>query len=110
MKTINFLTYGDEPIIHEDSRFSITHENTGSFCEEDEWECVVCPKSNMSIYEILDITKEIFNYDIFSIMENGEVVDTEETVRVCHLCGSTCDNKYCTNNTCAEFIRENKSN
>lgn len=27
----------------------------------------------------------------------------KQDTRQCHLCGSTMDNKYCTNETCAEF-------
>ena len=30
--------------------------------------------------------------------------------RLCHLCGSPTENKYCTNETCAEYLRDEADN
>jgi len=32
-----------------------------------------------------------------------DIEDAEEDVRRCHLCDCKMENKYCTNNTCAEY-------
>ena len=109
MKTINFLQYGREPEEINNDIFSVSAEHTGSYFGDDEkdqeWEMSVFPKGDTNIYIVLTAVKDFYDFDVFSILEDGKVIETDETIRYCHLCGGAEENKYCVNETCAEYTK-----
>ena len=78
MRTINFLQFGREPILKQNSHFSMECENTGGLMDQKEYEVRAILKDVAFTDIALRELKNFYDFDVFSIIEDGRVLFTEE--------------------------------
>tara|TARA_R110000868_G_scaffold114344_4_gene306452 strand:- start:6168 stop:6413 length:246 start_codon:yes stop_codon:yes gene_type:complete len=78
MRTINFLQYNRKPdkIIH--PYFTTTSELTGSLDNQPEYEVKAIIRDVAYTMMALNELKRLFDFEVYSIIEDGEVISTEE--------------------------------